>query len=149
MSVELISVLIAVLAIGRQNDRADPDQQSLTAGGHGQNGGTAARRHESAIRAHGARRFYSQDKFEGLTGRIARGNQREARCHFENDSGLSLTFNLDKQDLMRIVSKFHLGSSTRIVGGLMELCIGSSQAFSYRVLRVLQGMGIDPDGPNP
>ena len=35
MSVELISVLIAVLAIGSSAVRANPDQQSRTAGGHG------------------------------------------------------------------------------------------------------------------
>ena len=38
MSAELISVLIAVLAIGRSAVRADPDQQSRTAGGHGPDG---------------------------------------------------------------------------------------------------------------
>ena len=54
MSVELISVLIAVLAIGSSAVRSDPDQQSRTAGGHGPDGGAAARRHEAASRACGA-----------------------------------------------------------------------------------------------
>ena len=48
MSVELISVLIAVLAIGSSAVRANPDQQSRTAGGHGPDGDAAARRHEAA-----------------------------------------------------------------------------------------------------
>ena len=39
MSVELISVLVAVLAIGATLARADPDRQSRTAGGHGPDGG--------------------------------------------------------------------------------------------------------------
>ena len=34
MSVELISVLVAVLAIGGDLGRADPDQQSRVAAGH-------------------------------------------------------------------------------------------------------------------
>ena len=45
MSVELISVLVAVLAIGASFGRADPDQQSRVAAGH-------ARGHRSVVRGH-------------------------------------------------------------------------------------------------
>ena len=46
MSVELISVLIAVLAIRSSAVRADPDQQSRRCGeDDGPDGGAAARRH--------------------------------------------------------------------------------------------------------